>query len=78
MKLELNRGAVSLPESDLGTRDPKTIADDIFDIILAEFEWSSEYRTLGANSRTSSGLSTPRRRTNGASDSAGNRGARPR
>lgn len=31
-------------EKVLGTEDPKAIADDIFNIILAEFEWNSEYK----------------------------------
>ena len=43
-KLELNRGAVRLFERVLGTKDPNAIADDIFSMILAEFEWNSEYK----------------------------------
>jgi len=36
--------AVLKIEKALGTEDPKAIADDIFNIILAEFEWNSEYK----------------------------------
>jgi len=43
-ELKLNRGAVQLFEKVLGKKDPKAIADDIFNIILAEFEWNSEYK----------------------------------
>jgi len=44
LELELNRGAVQLFEKVLGTKDPKANADDIFNTILAEFEWNSEYK----------------------------------
>ena len=29
-----------------GTKDPKAIADDIFNMILAESEWNSEHKNV--------------------------------
>ena len=48
MKLivELNEDATALFQNALNTQDPKAIADDIHEILLAEFEWNVKYRRI--------------------------------
>ncbi|MDV3278026.1 MAG: hypothetical protein LYZ69_06105 [Nitrososphaerales archaeon] len=44
--IELNQDAERLFAEVLGTDDHGAIADDIHEILLAEFEWNSKYRKI--------------------------------
>lgn len=44
--VELNKDAIHIFQKVLKTRDPHKIADDIHKILLAEFEWNSEYTAV--------------------------------
>lgn len=46
LMIELNRDVERLFTEVLGTDDPQATADDIHEIILAEFEWNNKYTAV--------------------------------